>query len=277
MAIFIVMFRILAFILAFMPSIAPAQSGDALQALDTPDQSEPWLAVGRLDMGNGFCTGTLISPKLVLTAAHCVYNRGALRDPSSITFRAGYKNGDAIASRRGARLLTHIDYVDDGRPTSTIETIANDVAVIELESPIEDAGVIPFERHRRPPLDARVVVVSYARGRTEVPSLEAGCKMFARQSEVLQYTCDLDSGGSGSPVFTITDAGPKIASVMAATTDRNGTKIALGVSLGTAVDRMVRQMETTNLDPVFVDSSKRGGAWNGRSATKRKGLPQIKR
>jgi len=43
----------------------------------TPD-SVPWRAVGKLQAASTnlrvLCTGTLVGPSIVLTAAHCVYN-----------------------------------------------------------------------------------------------------------------------------------------------------------------------------------------------------------
>ncbi|MGB7242579.1 MAG: trypsin-like serine protease [Sulfitobacter sp.] len=44
-----------------------------LTRLGDKNRALGWEAVGRLDTKNGgFCTGTLIAPDLVLTAAHCV-------------------------------------------------------------------------------------------------------------------------------------------------------------------------------------------------------------
>ncbi|MEM6407730.1 MAG: trypsin-like serine protease [Pseudomonadota bacterium] len=272
------MLRAVMIALCLLPTYGSAQTKAPLEALKTPAQALPWQAVGRLDFEDGTCTGALIAPQLVLTAAHCVFDRqGEMRDASGITFRAGYRKGRAAATKRAKRIVTHADYVDDGSETSSLDLIAKDVAVIELVGPILNAAVIPFERHRQPPLDARVIVVSYAKGRNDVASLEEGCKMFARYQGVLQYTCDVNFGASGAPIFVMTDAGPKIASIISAMTEHEGNRVALGAPLGPAVDRLVRQLQTTNVDPRFVKSTTPQSLPNIRKLSTRAGLPQIKR
>ena len=101
----------LAFILtALWPAFAAAQSlpvietaPEGLQPLATMDANRPFTAVGRLETGNGFCTATLISADLVLTAAHCLFHEnGARRSDDDFTFNAGFRNG-SISARRGLR------------------------------------------------------------------------------------------------------------------------------------------------------------------------------
>ena len=55
-----------------LPVIETAPEG--LQPLATMDANRPFTAVGRLETGNGFCTATLITSDLVLTAAHCLFH-----------------------------------------------------------------------------------------------------------------------------------------------------------------------------------------------------------
>ena len=71
-----------------------------MQALTTADSARGWDAVGRLDIANrAFCTGALIAPDLVLTAAHCLFSKdtGQAYGPQDFKFLAGWRNGSAIA------------------------------------------------------------------------------------------------------------------------------------------------------------------------------------
>jgi protease YdgD len=75
----------------------------------------PWNALGRVqtDLGNR-CTGTLIAPDRVLTAAHCLLapRTGKVVHPSSVHFLQGYAHGrfaarDAWSASPWASRPTH--------------------------------------------------------------------------------------------------------------------------------------------------------------------------
>ena len=121
-----------------------------LRSLTDREDLLGWEAVGRLDFaGQGFCSGTLIAPDLVLTEAHCVYDqRGTLREADQIRFRAGLQNETAIAERQAVQLAAHEGYTPWRGPDT--RNITYDVALIRLVSPITSAEAVQLTEDASP-------------------------------------------------------------------------------------------------------------------------------
>lgn len=226
--------------LSALPVASARAEGDGnLRSLDIGVVAGRWAAVGRIDFGeSGFCTGTLVAPDLVLTAAHCLYDRftGKRFDLAEMRFLAGWRNGRAEAYRGVVAAAAHPDYVfrNDDQSAAPAE-VARDLALMRLDQPILLPSIQPAVTGTKPDVGDDVSIVSYAKDRSEAPSIQDVCQVLSGQDGMAILDCPVEFGASGAPVFRKTERGVEVVSVISAKAEADGRPIALAAPVRDAL------------------------------------------
>lgn len=226
---------------------SPAFAGeDRLHTLSTADENRGWEAVGRLNFGfDGFCTAALVTADIVMTAAHCLYDKttGERISAHDIEFQAGLRFGRAEAYRGIRRVVLHPDYSfgNDDR----LGRVGADVALLELDRPVRSGHVRPFRTQFRVHAGQSVQVVSYAKDRAEAPSREEDCTILTRDDDVLVLSCSVDFGSSGAPVFATFNGEVRIVSVISAKAEWEGQPVALAAVMEGELDALIAEFART--------------------------------
>ncbi len=243
-------FLLLLMVLWLTAEKAPATEAQASVGLNTAASARAWQAVGRVNLiGTGFCTGTLIAPNLVLTAAHCMYDKrtGERVETKNVEFLAGWRDGRAAAIRGAKRVVIRKGY--RYKNTRRLDRVAADIALIELDSPISNSRIKPFAWAARPRVGQIVQVVSYSKEHAQNPTLQEACEVLGRDPSVLVLSCQVTYGASGSPIFVLENGVPRIASVISAKAEWQDRKVSLGASLGRPLEELIARLGT--YDGVF--------------------------
>jgi len=233
----------------FFAALAPAvaQSDSSLRRLTTRSDVFGWEAVGRVDIGSdGFCTGVLLRPDIVLTAGHCLFDAktGARNDPTTIVFKSGLRDGKSVAEGKVVRAVVHPEYKYRGEDKAL--QVRYDVALLQLSSPIPAATAAPYLIQSFSGLGDKVAVVSYARGREKALSKQRHCGVLGRRDGLIVFSCDVTFGSSGAPVFDMSGNRARIVSIISSGGHYDGQKVSFGMELPDLVSDMFTAFRTGN-------------------------------
>jgi protease YdgD len=191
--------------------------------LDT--SAYPWTAVGELDFDAGSqCTGTLVAPDVVLTAAHCIHDEDG-RVVAAGAFTSGARRpGGALEARIVGYFIaprfSHDLFFNSNKLDGT------DWAYLRLDRPLgDDLGVVPIH----PLLTIDGVTLDQAGFSWDTPGRLSGhlaCEARALNNDgTLEHACDTTRGDSGSPLMIEGD-GYVIVAIDSNYRDKEGEPVA---------------------------------------------------
>ena len=165
--------------------------------LPVPVAHPPWHAVASIEAeGAGLCTGAMVAPALVLTAAHCLKDAAgtALLPPARIGVTLAGRQARGVALRVGAGF-------DPAREAPW----ASDWALVSLDAPIGAGRVLPLLRET-PPAGSILALPGFQRDDPGTLLVDPACRYLGlRRIEgegvMLAHDCAGTTGSSGGPLL----------------------------------------------------------------------------
>jgi protease YdgD len=187
---------------ATLPLLPGVAASDRRKPVDLQDGPWRWLVRVQTELG-GRCTGVVVAPRVVETAAHCLFlsRTGNFIQPTSVHVLLGYRQGQYVAHARVARFV-----IPDGYdPRQEDRTAALDRATLILSTPLPVPGggapVAP-----PPPDGATVRLGGYGQDRDELAVADPDCRVVGRSADgggrpLLAHDCEATRGTSGAPLL----------------------------------------------------------------------------
>ena len=228
----VMMRRALVFWMILMVPALPADAADAL------------MAAGRIEFARtgGSCSGVLVTPGVVATAAHCVPDTDGGVGVTGIAFRTA----PPAAPVRVAKAYAHPLYDPDAPRIDWRYRF--DLGLLVLADPDygADLGTVPVGDDAMP--GETLFLVSWRKSDGAQPRQRACPVLSIGLEGLVTLGCDVKSGESGAPLFRKTDEGAIEV-------------VAIISSRGALLDQPIAQASNLRLRlPPMLDLARRAGS-----------------
>lgn len=125
---------------------SPVNAGAWSEVVALVDRGTKGAGIFGSELRGVFCTGTVIRPRIVLTAAHCVTQRGSEQARADLSLQVSVYRGEGRLNYRGpvqgqVRVTQALIHPDSGSGV--------DLALLAIDKPLE--GVVPIPLQAAPP------------------------------------------------------------------------------------------------------------------------------